>query len=495
MQEITMMNESPQTHETHELKTYKRRYLVCFAFAFNSIVNAMIWITFAPIQSKSATFFDVSQGAINLYSMTFMICYVPGSIVCALMFKKYYLRKSFIFSSGGQLLGTILRFIATLDCIRLHSSATYLSYSMVLIGQTLAALCQPFYTNSPARIPAEWFSKDGRDVATALLSIINPLGIGLGSFIPTLFVTTDGNHWYGFQGIVLLQMMLCVVGFILTLIFFYDKPPTSPSVSQKLKQSQIQTSLRYDAKQILTNKHFLFLVVGFGIGLGLFNALTTLINQYTACYGYTTDDAGNFGGLLVAGGLVGAVVAGVFMEIFHEYRLILKSFTFLAIVMLGMLLWQLSPHNLVPVMVLFGGFGFMAIPIVAVTFEAAAECTYPVNEELSSALLMTSGSVFGIAFILVWGAYLPDDGTRYDTQWNFSTYFLITSGCVMLLFMMLFGGKYKRWNAEHQFAQYIEDLNDDDSEVDSEWMEKQIKKNGNINNKPNGYEDIETFES
>ena len=230
-----------------------------------------------------------------------MIAYVPGSLLCAWMFKKYYLRKSFIFSSFIQLIGAVLRYIATLHFMTSNSWTKYLSYIVVLIGQSMAAMVQPFYTNSPARIPAEWFSKEGRDVATALLSIINPLGVGLGSFIPTLFVTSDGNNMGGFSGIMALELILCGIGFILTLLFFYDKPPTPPSMSQNLKKN-VERSLKFDLQEIMRNKNFLFLLFGFGIGLGLFNALTTLINQYTAAFGYSTDDAGNFGGLLIGGG-------------------------------------------------------------------------------------------------------------------------------------------------------------------------------------------------
>merc|ERR1719362_1369179 len=105
----------------------------------------------------------------------------------------------------------------------------------------------------------------------------------------------------------------------------------------------------------------------------------------------------------------------------------MKRCTILTVVSLFCLLYYLQPHQLVTVTILFGVFGFFAIPIVAVTFEAAAECTYPVNEEVSSALLMTSGSVFGISYVSVWGSQLPDTahGERYDSRWNFSTYFLL----------------------------------------------------------------------
>ena len=72
-----------------DIKVYKRRFLVCIAFGINSIMNQMLWITFAPIQSKAAEYYNVSQNAINIYSLVFMICYVPGTIICANMFKSF----------------------------------------------------------------------------------------------------------------------------------------------------------------------------------------------------------------------------------------------------------------------------------------------------------------------------------------------------------------------------------------------------------------------
>ena len=163
------------------------------------------------------------------------------------------------------------------------------------------------------------------------------------------------------------------------------------------------------------------------------------------------------------------------MEVFRQYRSILKVFTASTCIVELFLLWQLKPNNLVIVTVLFGIFGFMAIPIVAVTFEAAAECTYPANEELSSALLMTSGSVFGIIYISIWGSQLPGDGHQYDNQWNFSTYFLVINAAVMLIFMSLFRGEYNRLNAEAHFTKYIEEL-DDTSIAESEtWNQKQAQ--------------------
>merc|ERR1719203_2256991 len=141
------MRSSSSLSRHQPLRTYKRRYLVCFTFAFNSIANAMIWISFAPIQIPASQYFGVSQNAIDFFSLSFMIAYVPGSLLCAVMFKRYYLRRSFIFSSGLQLVGALLRWMATLHFVTANSYCRSLPFIIAMVGQSLAALAQPFYTN------------------------------------------------------------------------------------------------------------------------------------------------------------------------------------------------------------------------------------------------------------------------------------------------------------------------------------------------------------
>ena len=88
------------------------------------------------------------------------------------------------------------------------------------------------------------------------------------------------------------EFAVCGIGTLITLILFYDKPPTSPSMSQKLKRNANNIPLTDEFCQMIKNINFIYLFIGFGIGLGIFNGIITLINQYTAAYGYDTDDAG-----------------------------------------------------------------------------------------------------------------------------------------------------------------------------------------------------------
>ncbi len=77
----------------------------------------------------------------------------------------------------------------------------------------------------------------GRDLATALLSTINPLDIGIGSVCSTIFVgiVKQDDNLFVFNGLMFGQIILCVVAFVVTYMYFHDKLPTPPSLSQHLK--------------------------------------------------------------------------------------------------------------------------------------------------------------------------------------------------------------------------------------------------------------------
>jgi FLVCR family MFS transporter 7 len=74
----------------------------------------------------------------------------------------------------------------------------------------------------------------------------------------------------------------------------------------------------------MRNRHFLVLLAAFGIGLGMFNALTTLVEQLVAPFCYNEGDASLFAGLLLGCGLLSAGVVGVYLDKSHRYKFVLK---------------------------------------------------------------------------------------------------------------------------------------------------------------------------
>lgn len=62
-------------------------------------------------------------------------------------------------------------------------------YGVVMFGQILTGLAQPFVLAGPTRYSDMWFTNRGRVAATALASLANPFGAALGQLIVPFMVT------------------------------------------------------------------------------------------------------------------------------------------------------------------------------------------------------------------------------------------------------------------------------------------------------------------
>lgn len=62
-------------------------------------------------------------------------------------------------------------------------------YGVVMFGQILTGLAQPFVLSAPTRYSDMWFTNRGRVAATALASLANPFGAALGQLIVPFMVT------------------------------------------------------------------------------------------------------------------------------------------------------------------------------------------------------------------------------------------------------------------------------------------------------------------
>ena len=61
-------------------------------------------------------------------------------------------------------------------------------FGLVMFGQILTGLAQPFVLAAPTSYSDLWFTNSGRVGATALMSLANPFGAALGQLITPMFV-------------------------------------------------------------------------------------------------------------------------------------------------------------------------------------------------------------------------------------------------------------------------------------------------------------------
>lgn len=191
-------------------------------------------------------------------------------------------------------------------------------------------MAQPLYVNFVAVIASSWFPLKERDTATTLASLCNPIGSAIGNILPAVFVSSNGAD--SVRGITLLMAVefgLCLSALVLAQFYFSSKPPTPPSHSTFLKEfnrnslssSASETKLEAtshenlglvswkvvfsDASQLIKDRNYMLLLISFSLSIGLFNAIVTLLNQILLPWGYSNDDAGNFGAILIVLGLIG----------------------------------------------------------------------------------------------------------------------------------------------------------------------------------------------
>jgi FLVCR family MFS transporter 7 len=66
-------------------------------------------------------------------------------------------------------------------------------FGLVMFGQILIGLAQPFVLAAPSRYSDLWFTNRGRVAATAIMSLANPFGAALGQLIVPLWVNQPSD--------------------------------------------------------------------------------------------------------------------------------------------------------------------------------------------------------------------------------------------------------------------------------------------------------------
>jgi cyanate permease len=361
-------------------KIYIYRWVMLAVFMFVVVVNQLLWITFAPITRDAVAFYGVTDLGIGLLSMIFMIVYIVVSIPASWVIDTYGLRMAVgIGAALTGLFGLMRGLIAS-------------SYPLVLVAQVGIAIGQPFILNAVTTVAARWFPLRERATASGLGSLAMYLGIFLG-----LGVTPWLTLRFHIGGMLMAYGIVSVVAALVFFIFARERPATPPC-----PPGMEVRSLAFDGfKQMFRQRDFLLLLVIFFIGLGIFNAVTTWIENILAPRGFSSTLAGTAGGLMILGGIVGALVIPSLSDRLR------KRVPFIILALAGAtagligIAYATSTWLLLTASVTLGFFLLSSGPI---GFQYGAEITHPTPEGTSNGLLLMMGQVSGIAFIFAMDA-------------------------------------------------------------------------------------------
>jgi MFS family permease len=356
-------------------KVYRYRWIVLLAFMLVVIMNQLLWITYAPVTSKAAEFYNVSDLSIGILSMSFMLVYIIISIPASWVIDTYGIRTAV--GTGAVLTGVF-------GLIRGLAGA---NYTLALIAQVCIGIGQPFILNSITKIAARWFPVGERATASGLGTLAMYAGIFLGIAL-TPYITLA----YGLSNVLLIYGIASVILAASFFVLAKENPPTPPCSPEDDKRTPVFEGL----KHALNNRQFILLMIIFFIGLGVFNAVTTWIENIVGPRGFSITQAGMTGGLMIVGGIAGALVIPPLSDRFRKrVPFILLSLAGATAGLAGVTFATTYPLLLTSAFFM----GFFLLSAGPIGFQYGAEVTNPAPEGTTNGMLLLMGQVSGIAFI------------------------------------------------------------------------------------------------
>ncbi len=370
-----MTNAERPAAESEPFRVYGYRWIVLLSFMFIVGMNQLLWITFAPITGAAAQFYHTTDLVIGLLSMGFMAVYIVLVIPSAWLIDTYGFRTA---------VGIGAVFTAVFALTRgLFAS----SFPLVFASQIGIAIGQPLIVGAVTKVAAAWFPTKERATAAGLGTLAVYLGILVGMLItPALEVR------YGMSGMLLAYGIVTVVAALCFFVFARAKPASPPCPAGE----DVRVLMFDGLKQMLRQRDFLLLLAIFFIGLGIFNGVSTWIETIVRPRGFSISQAGLLGGLMLIGGIIGAVIMPILSDKARRRKpYIILSLCGLLPGLAGMTFatsyWLLLVSGFV--------FGFFLLSSGPIGFQFGAELTHPAPEGTSNSLLVVMGQISGIVFI------------------------------------------------------------------------------------------------
>ncbi|KAJ9580081.1 hypothetical protein L9F63_004273, partial [Diploptera punctata] len=246
-------------------------------------------------------------------------------------------------------------------CIKIASAGRDLFW-IYCIGQTVVAVAQVFMLSIPPVIAAVWFGEKEVATACAIGVIGNQFGI-ICSFLITPLMVHDHPNVEEI-GNDLLNVFYIVGGynvavFILTLLFFQNRPPLPPSPQQAMQKkyaAENKAGYMNLMKRLLLNKSYVLLVVAYCISVGVLSAGSTLLNQILVQYEYEHAEelGGNLGTVSTAAGIVGSLIFGLILDRTHSYRSLTVSLYVLMLVTMVAITYSLPTKSQIALYLTYG---------------------------------------------------------------------------------------------------------------------------------------------
>jgi Na+/melibiose symporter-like transporter len=370
------------------------RWVILAVYMFLSIVIQIQWLAHAAVARPAQVFYAGQfnpDGLLNIdfLALLYMLVYIIVSIPA-----------SYIIDTHGIKVGLGIGAAITVVCGLLKGFMAE-NFVGVLIAQVGLAIAQPFILNAVTALTVRWFPLRERGMTAGLAALAQYLGIIIAMLVTPLMIginPDNPDYGSGFGHMLMIYGVITAVAGILSLILIKNTPPEPPG--DELVE---RMSFRKGLKHILALRDMRIVLIIFLIGLGIFNAVSSMTDAIAAHMG-VKDSEGLIGGVMLIGGIIGAVIIPWLSDVYKKRKF------FLVVCMIGMVPGivglSLADHlasapGTIYGITLAGSFilGFFVMSAGPIGFQYAAEVSYPAPESTSQGLLLLIGQVTGMIFV------------------------------------------------------------------------------------------------
>lgn len=374
--------------------TYPRyRFVILSVFMLITVAIEIQWLTHAAVARPAELFYEgqfnpASFLNIDFLAMVYMLAFLVMSFPASYIIDTYGIRTGL--SIGAVMLGIF----------SLVKALFAQSFTGVVIAQVGLALAQPFILNAVTAVTARWFPLLERGMAAGLLALAQYVGIVIAMLVTPLLVGSDPSlpsYGTGFDRMLWIYGIVSAVAAVLSLLFMRNRE------AEEGAGETARYSFFKGLRHILSLRDMRIILILFLIGLGMFNAISSMTDSIAERAGVEDSD-GLIGGMMLIGGIIGAIIIPTLSDRFKRRK------PFMVLCIIGMLPGVAglafaghlaSDAETVYRLSLISSFilGFFVMSAGPVGFQYSAEVSYPAPESTSQGILLWVGQLTGMIFV------------------------------------------------------------------------------------------------
>jgi MFS family permease len=161
-----------------------------------------------------------------------------------------------------------------------------------------------------------------------------------------------------------------------------------------------------DVRALCRDWNFVLLMCAFSVATGMAWTLLTVEAQIIQPCNYSDEVAGSSGAALLGAGILTSFAVGPLLQRTKAYIPIQKADMLLSAAAAVFALFVNKPDNTALVLIAWCVLGATLMPLLPITLETAAEMTFPIPADTSTAVLLITANLIGTALTFILGPLL-----------------------------------------------------------------------------------------